>query len=233
MGDSAYAFSLTTFSPQGKLIQIDYAMSRVSKGGTALGIKASDGICIAVEKKNLPLQDVTSVARVLPLDEHVGVTYSGMIADAKIIFAKAMQFCQVYRREYNIPIPVRQLVRRLADVMQEYTQSNGVRPFGCSLLVAGADDTGDHLYQVDPSGLFICWKATAIGRGSGNAKTNLEKRYSADLELGDAVNISIRTLKEGFDGKMTNETIEIGRVQDGKFSVLTMDEVEEHLQELD
>ena len=54
-------------------------------------------------------------------------------------------------RYYNIyreVQPVSQLVRDTASVMQEYTQSGGVRPFGVSLLVAGYDDDGPQLYQV-------------------------------------------------------------------------------------
>ena len=53
----------------------------------------------------------------------------------------------------------------------------GVRPYGVSLLVAGWDITrGPSLYQVDPSGSFWAWKASAIGKNMVNAKTFLEKR---------------------------------------------------------
>eukprot|EP01064_Diplonema_japonicum_P031299 TRINITY_DN553_c7_g1_i1.p1 TRINITY_DN553_c7_g1~~TRINITY_DN553_c7_g1_i1.p1 ORF type:complete len:249 (+),score=75.57 TRINITY_DN553_c7_g1_i1:46-747(+) len=233
MSDSAYAFSLTTFSPQGKLIQIEYAMATVNKGGTALGIKAKDGICIATEKRTLPLQDADTVQKLQMLDTHVGVVHAGMVADARVLFTKARRFCQVYKSEYDAPMPIGQLVRKLADIMQEYTQSNGVRPFGCSLLVAGADTTGNHLYQVDPSGLFISWKATSIGKGGNNAKTYLEKRYSPDMEVEDATHTAIRTLKEGFDGKMDSSNIEIAKVVDGKFEILPASDIEEYLQELE
>ena len=58
-----------------------------------------------------------------------------------------------------------QLVKSTASVMQEYTQSGGVRPFGVSLLVAGMDGDGvPRLFQVDPSGAYFGWKATAIGK---------------------------------------------------------------------
>jgi 20S proteasome subunit alpha 2 len=51
MGDSEYSFSLTTFSPSGKLVQIEYALNAVAAGSTSLGIKATNGVVIATEKK--------------------------------------------------------------------------------------------------------------------------------------------------------------------------------------
>ena len=41
MGDSDYSFSLTTFSPSGKLVQIEYALNAVNAGSTSLGIKGA------------------------------------------------------------------------------------------------------------------------------------------------------------------------------------------------
>ncbi len=80
-----------------------------------------------------------------------------------------------------------QLVREIAAVMQEFTQSGGVRPFGVSLLVSGVDDDGPQLYQVDPTGAYFGWRASAIGKNYANAKTFLEKRYAPDMELEDAI----------------------------------------------
>ena len=59
-----------------------------------------------------------------------------------------------------------------------HAESGGVRPFGVSLLMAGYDDNGPQLYQIDPSGSYFAWKASAIGKNMTNAKTFLEKRYS-------------------------------------------------------
>lgn len=56
-----------------------------------------------------------------------------------------------------------------------------MRPFGVSLLLAGFDDNGPQLYQIDPSGSYFAWKASAIGKNMGNAKTFLEKRYNEDV----------------------------------------------------
>ena len=85
-----------------------------------------------------------------------------------------------------------------------------MRPFGCSLLVAGFDEAGPQLYQVDPSGTYFAWKASAIGKNATNAKTFLEKRYSEEMELEDAIHTAILTLKEGFEGQISGSNVEIG-----------------------
>jgi 20S proteasome subunit alpha 2 len=129
--------------------------------------------------------------------------------------------------------PISQLVKSTAGVMQEYTQRGGVRPFGVSLLVAGLDGDGrPGLYQVDPSGAYFGWKATAIGKNFVSAKSFLEKRYSDDMELEDAIHTALLTLREGFEGEMSADNIEVGIVkQDGKFQVLTPEQIQDYLDE--
>ena len=104
------------------------------------------------------------------------------------------------------------LCKGLAGLMQEFTQSGGVRPFGISMLAAGFDEEGPHLYQIEPSGVFQAWKASAIGKNSENAKSYLERRYQDDVLLEDAIHIALLTLKEGFEGEMNEKNIEIGIV---------------------
>ncbi|KAJ8908291.1 hypothetical protein NDN08_008382 [Rhodosorus marinus] len=235
MGESDYSFSLTTFSPSGKLTQIEYALNAVAAGATSLGIKASNGIVLATEKRmSSALMDETTLQKVALVTENVGMVYSGMGPDSRVLIRKARKNAQTYYQTYRESIPVSQVVRQIASVMQEYTQSGGVRPFGVSLLVAGYDYEGPHLYQVDPSGSYFAWKASAIGKNMVNAKTFLEKRYSDDIELEDAIHTSILTLKEGFEGQVTANNIELGVVGDDKvFRVLSAAEIKDYLGEVE
>jgi len=177
MSDRAYSFSLTTFSPQGELVQIKYALNAVAAGYTAVGIKAVDGVVIAVEKKLPELTDVDSFKLVEMLTDHIGVTYAGMGPDFRLLVKLGRKKAQDYYRWFKEPISVVMMVKEMATIMQEYTQQGGVRPFGVSLLVCGFDDVrGPQLFQVDPSGSYFAWKATGIGRGMINAKATLEKK---------------------------------------------------------
>ncbi|CAG0916907.1 unnamed protein product [Notodromas monacha] len=138
MPSERYSFSLTTFSPSGKLVQIEYALAAVAAGAASVGIKATNGIVLATEKKHKSiLYEDQSVFKVEMITSHAGMVYSGMGPDYRLLVKRARKIAQQYQLMYHEEIPASQLVQRVAAVMQEYTQSGGVRPFGVSLLVAG------------------------------------------------------------------------------------------------
>lgn len=149
-----------------------------------------------------------------------------------MVIRNARKNAQKYYLTYREVQPVSQVVVETAQLMQEYTQSGGVRPFGISCLVAGYDDDGPQLYQVDPSGSSFGWKATAIGKNYVNAKNFLERRYNDDMELDDAVHIALLTLRESYEGEMTEFNIEVGLIGEDKvFRILTPAEVRDYLDE--
>ncbi|XP_078581314.1 proteasome subunit alpha type-2 [Branchiostoma floridae x Branchiostoma japonicum] len=225
-----YSFSLTTFSPSGKLVQIEYALAAVAAGAPSVSIKASNGVVLATEKKQKSvLYDEHSVHKVEMITKNIGMVYSGMGPDYRLLVRHARRIAQNYFLTYQEQIPTTQLVQKVAYVMQEYTQSGGVRPFGVSLLVAGWDEDRPYLFQCDPSGAYFAWKATAMGKNFINGKTFLEKRYNEDLELEDAVHTAILTLKESFEGQMTEDNIEIGLCNENGFRRLSPSEVKDYL----
>lgn len=123
-----------------------------------------NGVVLATEKKHKSiLYEEHSIFKVDLVTKHIGMVYSGMGPDYRLLVRRARKIAQQYYLMYNEPIPTCQLVQRVAYIMQEYTQSGGVRPFGVSLLIAGWDD-GDKpcLYQCDPSVRPFCstFKAT-------------------------------------------------------------------------
>lgn len=225
-----YSFSLTTFSPSGKLVQIEYALAAVAAGGPSVGIKATNGVVLAAEKKQKSiLYDDSTIHKIEMITKNSGLVYSGMGPDCRLLVRRARKIAQQYFLVYHEQIPTSQLVHRIASVMQEYTQSGGVRPFGVSLLMAGWGDGKPYLFQCDPSGAYFAWKATAMGKNHLNGRTFLEKRYNDDLELEDAIHTAILTLKESFEGQMTEENIEVGICTASGFRRLPPAEVKDYL----
>ena len=231
MGDSD--FSLTTFQQDGKLGQIEYALKAVSLGGQCVGIKAKNGSVIACESKPpSPLAERSTNQKVQMINESVGCVYSGLSTDFHVLLKSLRKTAMKYKLRYDVEMPTREVVKAAASVMQEYTQSGGVRPFGVSLLVIGWENTPT-LWQVDPSGTFWAWKATALGKRSESSRTFLERRYNDDLSVDDAIHTAISTLKEGFDGQLTADLIEIGIVgQDHKFRTLSTTDIRDFLTEV-
>jgi len=229
----SYSFSLTTFNPSGKLLQLEYALKAVQKGKTSVGIRAASGVVLATEKVlSSSLIEKDSFRKIERITDSIAMVYSGMSPDFRVIVGKARKKAASYYHVYHEQIPVLQLVRHMAAVMQEMTQSGGVRPFGVSVLVAGKDHNGPQLYQVDPSGAYFAWKATAIGNNFMNAKTYLDKRYRAELEVEDAIHTALLTLKEGFEGEMTDSNIELAKVgEDGRVHMFTQSEIRDYLEE--
>lgn len=233
---SSYNYSLTTFSSSGKLTQIEYALNAVGRGVTSVGVKALNGGVLVVERKSpSPLADQRSMERIAIICDNIGVVYSGLGPDARILIAKARKIALTYRSTYGEYPTTSFLVKEVAAIMQEYTQSGGVRPFGVSLLICGWDsEKGSLVYQVDPSGAYFAWKACAIGKGMVGSMSFLEKRHSEDLDLEDAIYVALLTLKEGFEGEMSGNNIEIGIVdsKSGLFKMLSPPEIEDHLHNL-
>lgn len=185
---------------------------------------------LATENKHKSvLYEENTIHKIEEISKYIGMVYSGLGPDYRLLVKKARRMAQQYYLANGEHIPTVQLVQRISTVMQEYTHSGGVRPFGVSLLICGWDDGKPYVFQCDPSGSYFAWKSTAMGKNHINGKTFLEKRYSSDLELDDAVHTAILTLKEGFEGKMTEENIEIGISNENGFMRLDASTVKDYL----
>ncbi|KAH0785034.1 Proteasome subunit alpha type-2 [Histomonas meleagridis] len=231
MGDTD--FSLTTFSSGGKLGQIEHALKAVSLGGQCVGVKAKNGAVIACESKPIsPLAERNTNMKIQAINPNVGCVYSGVVTDYRVLVKKIRKTAMKYKLRFGVEMPTREVVKEAAAVNQKYTQSGGVRPFGVSLLIIGWEDTPT-LWQVDPSGAFWAWKATALGKRSDGSRTFLERRYNDDLSVDDAIHTAISTLKEGFDGQLTADLIEIGIVdKDRNFRILSTTDIKDFLTEV-
>ena len=143
--------------------------------------------------------------KVFQIDDNLGITMSGFLADGRILVDKARVKAQVYKLTYDEPLDVLGVVKEIADTMQLYTQYGGVSPFGVAFLLGGFDEKGPQLFEVDPSSTFYCWKAHSIGRGSPEALKILRKEWKEGLTEEDAVKLAVKALKAGEKGLKMSE----------------------------
>ncbi|XP_045505287.1 proteasome subunit alpha type-7-1-like [Colias croceus] len=191
--------AITVFSPDGQLLQVQYAQEAVRRGSAVVGVRGSNSIVIAVEKKVVPeLQCDRTEKKIVMLDDHVVLGFAGVRADARVLVSRAQIECQAYRLTVEDAVTIEYISRYLAGLMQQYTQNNGRRPFGVSCLVGGFDEDGPHLFQTEPSGTFYEWKACSTGRGEKAIREYLEKNYSSNAVVTEhgAIQLAVRSLME-------------------------------------
>ncbi|XP_021294556.1 proteasome subunit alpha type-5 isoform X1 [Herrania umbratica] len=144
-----YDRGVNTFSPEGRLFQVEYAIEAIKLGSTAIGIKTKDGVVLAVEKRiTSPLLEPSSVEKIMEIDEHIGCAMSGLIADARTLVEHARVETQNHRFSYGEPMTVESTTQALCDLALRFGEGDEEsmsRPFGVSLLIAGHDENGPSL----------------------------------------------------------------------------------------
>jgi 20S proteasome subunit alpha 3 len=122
---------------------------------------------------------------------------AGLTSDANTLINHLRKEAQSFLFTYGEQMPCEQIVQRLCDLKQGYTQYGGLRPFGVSFLYGGYDDHyGFQLYHSDPSGNYAGWKAHCIGSNSSNAQSILKQDYKEDLTLKEAKSLAIKVLSK-------------------------------------
>ena len=209
-----YDRAITVFSPDGRLYQVEYAREAVKRGTTAVGIKAQGGVVLIVDKRvSSKLLESSSIEKIFKIDDHIGVASSGLVGDARALVDRARIECQINRVSYDERIEVEALAKKLCDHMQTLTQYGGIRPYGTALLIAGVSDGECRLFETDPSGTLLEYKATGIGIGRPAAMKVFEEEYAADLPVKDAILLGLKALHSATEGKFDVDTVEMGIVE--------------------
>jgi len=236
----------TTFSPEGRLFQVEYAMAAIGNAPTTLGMLTKDGVILCAEKpvqsslldKENPLAKNISAEKMYLIDDHVACSVAGYTADAHQLIQFMRINAQRHTFNYGEPIPVEELVLKICELKQQYTQIGGQRPFGVSFLHAGWDPLhGYQLYHSDPSGNYAAWKANAVGQHTDNAQSVLKQEWKEGLSLREGLLLATKTLGKCMDtSSLTPEKMEFGTLtrepgKAPKFNILSDKEAKEVLDE--
>ena len=228
-----YDRAITVFSPDGRLFQVEYAREAVKRGSTVIGIKCREGVALLVDKRVASkLLELPSLEKIFQIDDHIGAASSGLVADGRILIDRARVEAQINRITYNEPIGVTALAKKICDHKQTYTQYGGVRPYGTALLIAGVDDDKPHLFETDPSGALLEYKATAIGAGRSAAIEVFEAEYDERVDLEGAILLGVKPLYKAVEGQFDASTVEVGviDVKTKKFKKLSTEEIQGYIQ---
>ena len=235
-----YDRSVNTFSNQGRLYQVEYAMKAVEQGCTTLGIQLKDAIILGAEKKIASkLQIPSSIENIMKINENAICTYSGLRSDARALIETARVEAANHWFNFNEPMPVEAISLAVCDMALSFAEKKkrekkdkerGVsRPYGVAVIIAGIDADGEpRLFKNDPSGNYVRYKACCIGQGGENGMTTLQSNYREDMSFDEAILLAGKVLKENLEQKINKDNFEIWYIKksDGKIVSLTPDELE-------
>ena len=215
-----YDRAITMFSPDGRLLQVEYAKKAVKLGNTAIGVVCKDGVLLVSDKKIASKLVVPeAIEKIFVVDDHIIATAAGIMSDARVLVERAREKAQGYRITYDSPIDILTIVKDLADLMQYLTQSGGLRPFGVSMLIAGVDEDGKKLFMTEPTGIYTQHKAAVIGEADETIEEHLQKEYKESMSADEALKLCVSALKKALNENFSAERIDAMLVQESDSTI--------------
>jgi proteasome alpha subunit len=211
-----YDRAAQTFSPDGHILQVEYAEKTVRLGSASIGIVCKDGIIVVSDRRQKDKLVVESSAnKISEIDEHIMVVSAGIVSDARVLVDKARVLAQQHRVTYDSEVSIEAIVKDISDVKQQFTQYGGARPFGVALLIAGYNGS-PKLYSTDVSGNYLEYKANAIGENDEKIKEKLRQEYKQDLTCEEGVKLALRIFKEIQDENFDKARFDVGIIKKEK-----------------
>ncbi len=208
--EMGYDRGVSLFSPDGLVLQIEYAEKSVKLGSSVLAITTKEGIVFLGDRKiKSKLLVKESFKKVFEIDSHIAIAGAGVMSDGRRLIEQAQMMAQDHSVKFQNPIDVLSLVKDIANIQQYYSQSGGYRPFGVSLLVGGIENKKPLLYQTTPSGIYMRFLARCVGNLSDKINAELEDEYKDSMTNKDAIKLGLKLFKKAMENDFDVERFDI------------------------
>lgn len=205
-----YDRTATMFSPEGTILQVEYAQKTVRLGSASIGMKCSDGVFILADKRTDDKLIVPKYAnKVYEIDSHIISSVAGIIADARVLIDRAQVIAQQHRVTYDTSIEPELVIKDISQTMQQFTQYGGARPFGVAIMLAGVNEGNPELYANDVTGNYLSYYTNAIGENDDKIKEKLRDKYKQDLTIKKGAKLALDIFKEVQDKKFDIKRFEL------------------------
>lgn len=219
---SEYDTGVNTFSPEGRIYQIEYAMNASKLGASGLGLVFKEGVLLIAEKK-LASKLVAKMGfeKIAEVDSHLCCLISGLIADSQRLVETARAEAHYHRFLYKEPIPVKSVTQAVSDMTLNFGEGDKSqkkpisRPYGVSLLFAGIDHSGPCLYQMDPSGTVVGYLAKGVGSAEEGIHNLLEKYYKEGMSRAEAINLALSVMRQVMEEKIKAQLLDMVVITNG------------------
>ncbi|AFN83077.1 20S proteasome sububit alpha [Encephalitozoon romaleae SJ-2008] len=226
--------SVNTYSSEGRIHQIEYAMKAMNLGTTTIGVRTKEFVILCSEKKILStLQNPKSVVKHYKIYDHIVLGFSGISGDTKTIVKRSRDFCISHTHMYGENTSVERLLKYLSSLSLRFGEEDEAkmifrRPFGVSLIIAGFD-TEPRLYSLDPSGSYVSYKARAIGSGHEVVEGVLENEYEEYRGLDQSLRKALHTLSKVMKDRINKDNVEVAVVTKEGSKFLTPEDISAYL----
>ncbi len=218
-----YDRAATMFSPDGHLLQVEYAEKVVKFGSASIGIVCKEGVVIIADKRiRDKLVATESSHKIFEVDEHVIATAAGILSDARVLIDQAQILAQQNRVTYSSPIEPISVIRMIADRKQMSTQYGGVRPYGVSIMLGGVNKGLPHLYATDVTGNFTAYKANSIGENDEKIREILRRDYKEGMTIEEGIKFALKIFKEILDKNFDISRFEVGYVKTDEEKIIRL-----------
>lgn len=209
-----YDRTATMFSPEGHLLQVEYAEKTVRLGSSSIGMVCSDGVFIIADKRVEDKLIVSnSASKIYEIDSHMIASVAGIVSDARVLMEKAQVMSQQHRVTYDSPVEPELIVKDISNLKQQFTQYGGARPFGVSMMLAGINSKKGELYTSDVTGNYFAYYANAIGQNDSIIKEQLREKYKENLSVKQGLKIALDIFKNINKSKFDIEKFELGIIK--------------------
>ncbi len=192
-----YDRTATMFSPEGTVLQVEYAQKTVRLGSASIGMTCSDGVLILADKRiKDKLVVEQSSNKISEIDSHIIASSAGIVSDARVLVERAQVLAQQHRVTYDSPIEPELVIKDISNIKQQFTQFGGARPFGVSTMLAGIKNKKPEIYVSDVTGNYFSYNATAIGENDDKIKEKLREKYKQENSIKKNAKIAIEIFKE-------------------------------------
>jgi len=208
-----YDRTATMFSPDGHLLQVEYAEKTIRLGSSSVGMVCSDGVFILADLRLVDkLVVASSAAKIHEIDSHIIASIAGIMSDARVLIEKAQILSQQHRVTYDSPIEPESVIKEISDLKQQFTQYGGARPYGAALMIGGVANKKATLFTSDVTGNYFSYHANAIGENDEKIKEKLREFYKRDLTIRKGVKVALDIFKEIQGDKFNLERFELAYV---------------------
>ncbi len=224
-----YDRTATMFSPQGHLLQVEYAEKTVRLGSSSIGMTCSDGVFILADLRTEDKLIVSKTAnKIYEIDSHIISSVAGIVSDARVLIERAQVLAQQHRVTYDSPIEPELIIKDISNLKQQFTQYGGARPFGVSLMIVGINNKRPELYTSDVTGNYLGYYANAIGENDDKIREKLRERYKSDLTIKKGIKLALDIVKEIEEKKFNMNRFELCYItNNGELKRLYGNELEE------